>query len=1485
MPARVLTAELRADISKFETSLDKAQTIVKGLDRTVSQTNNELKRFGNDFGGADLIRKANLAAKAVEDLGGVARLTSAEQKKLGTTVDQALEKYRALGQEVPPRLVGITSELGKIRAANEAAEKSAKEFAAVQTRAAKEAEDALKRPGAVTGPLAGGFQSLGLAVAGAFSVGSIVSFGKEIVSLGGEIKSLADRTGLTIEQVQTFQFAAEQTGASLDDVTAATEKLSDQLVSGDKGAAKAMERLGLSFQELRNLNPADAFTRVADAIGQVPDPMERTSLALDIFGKSGTKILPAITEGFSELTEKAKELGQVLSDDEVKALDEFGSRWDATMKQVKVAGAQAALGTVDAFKQSWTQILADQATALASQIDSFAKFKAALADPNKLVFASAAGLLASGARTKGEKKANEPEVDEADAQQMFRAAMARSGTAATEYTDKLKALRDEVANLTAAQKANIAAGDQVGDSNKDIAASVYASEAAVKLYLDRLKEAEQASKTGFTASLQKQAAAALNLAKDLQTLGGATKLDAQQRDAANKTLAEGVKAYELLGRSATPAAKQVHELFRATTDLKEPLRNDTNEIERLVGGLKKLNAPTLEPWFRLTTTLAGGPGGIAHGLSEGVERIVGALPKLTDPAKKFEQSIKAAKDEVKNAGDATTTWVSAVGGLSQAFSNLSQIGGDAFGGIAKQIGEVIALMGVGSQVGKQFRDSFYNPNKLSVDPKTGTSRVGGFDFSALGGGQGTAATISAYTNLATTAVAGYGALDQATNVKGRGNRVARGALTGASIGNSIVPGYGALVGAAVGALVGAFRNPAFEDVYNRVAKNFGVKLSDEAAKGIAKLAKSDFKGDRAAAEVASLDVIIGEGGGLKQSNIDLLTKRLRDAFSMKEVGKFSADQLEEVLKKNFGTFADFVGRSTTIAGKGFAEIAQLAKAAGADVESIKAFVGGQTARVGGGLAALAAPLAESAGLRDQAKAAEQAQIDAATRVEAARGGKADEDLGVGDRQAVAQAQAEQAKAAVDLAAINARLAVGTKDAQGEFDRLGIIAVGAFNAARASGLGYLEAVDQLSPGLDRMIGIQDQLGLSGNAAFSELIKFRDLVGTNETLVGSAEALNETILGLSNIGGLTADTLKALEGQGLATFDKLTAAGFSSGQAIEIQRGFIENLKLAHEQLGIPIDANTQHLIDQADALAGLKPQTTTDVMKLGFESVVTAVDRLTLALGGEVPAAAAAASAAIAGVATTAETEIAGRAGGAVIDLTDIVRDRVGSCVLTVDELRQRFGAIPDAATIAGAAVGTMSDDMVRHLDLQAKQSAEEFARTLGLAIPAAASEAGDAITTDLGDATRVWLEGSSQELKDFISKLRTTIPEAAAEAGRVIRDKIPRRIPVDVDINYNERGGGTASYEGGSTPADATPNAATGAIVFARPGGTRINVAEAGQAEVIAPLNRLAQILPGSAQGAAPVVVHVTGTIEGQPLLRFVARGLPNYVRTTVGRM
>lgn len=1150
MPA--ITATFRADLSQFRQALEQGQTVVTGFQRTTTQVNNDLKKFGNEFSGAQIIRQAETAAKAIEQLGGVGTLTSNEIAKLGPVAADAMAKLQALGREASPELQRLASEIKRVEDAEEQAAKQAKAMA-----------DAQK--GGVSSDLLGTLGKLGPAITGAFSVGAIVSFGKSLVDMASQIHDVAEQTGLSTDAVQELKYAATQTGTTFETVTKSIDKLSKNLEDGNKNTTQSLKELGLSLVDLQRMTPDQAFTAVAEAIKQVPDPMKQTQLAMELFGKSGAQILPAIKEGMSDLREEAHKFGQVLDKEAIDSLEAFGDKFDRLMTGLKVTAAESALAIGKSF------------SSLPNFVDVLQGY----------ISGGAAGAAGAAVANSIADRAKSHTED---------IALPKDTAASTAgLVEQLRQARSELARFTPEMRAAIAAGEEMHISHDKIAQSLAkmkggfeTSEQAVDLYVKQLKEVEKVSPTkAFTEAALK----AKEYAQFIEKAGGVEVFSKQQREELNRVLVEGVDAYNALHRSGEPAYQTILNLANATTDWRKGLGPLKEGINELLGGLGKLDQH--KDWVELVLGVST-PKGLQINNSG-----------LNEIGTKLQSPIQVINDQLKEAQRHTVDWRGDLDSLAGVMEQLGRTGGGAFD---HMIGELGLLIGLGSQAGHSLAGLLTYKNAITGQTqfdalKAFRTQAGDYNASSIASGtlQYTQAGLQAYSSIS-----------QATDVAGRGNRALRGAAAGAAIGTEILPGWGTAVGAAAGAIVGALRNPGFEQEMNRISKDFGVNISEELARNIDKLQDELFHGNRQAAEVYSLGDIMKEAGGLKASNVDTFTARLHDAFSLLQTGKFTVEQTQEVLEKNFGAFADYVTKSKDLASVSFQQIVALNHQMGVEAESVRAFVSQQAQTLGGDIAKLAGPLEEQyGGLGYKIKAAKQAVDD----FNKANAGKAPQDLGVDDSKT--QAQLNQ-----DLNDLLDKQKSGAASAADELARLGVIALGSFNAAIRGGEDFLSAINDIGPGLDELIGLQKDLGIeSDNAAVSQLEHYRDLVNGNQALVVSASALGEGLRALASIGGLTTDTLAAMEQQGGETFDRLVAAGFTENEALQQMKGFLLNVIQAHEQLGTPIDENTQKLIDQADALGLLKSDDPTDVLKQGFSDVAKAIQDLARALGADIPAAA------------------------------------------------------------------------------------------------------------------------------------------------------------------------------------------------------------------------------------------------------------------------
>ena len=543
----------------------------------------------------------------------------------------------------------------------------------------------------------------------------------------------------------------------------------------------------------------------------------------------------------------------------------------------------------------------------------------------------------------------------------------------------------------------------------------------------------------------------------------------------------------------------------------------------------------------------------------------------------LDESEKQWTQSQQNKADAT------IEALAGAFAKLAEISGGSFGDVVQDIGEVIAALSLASKASGGLEDAF----------KTiGSAFDEGFDFSTMLEGIG---------QLTTASMAAIAAIASATDPSRRTTRQTTlgGAAVGARIGATpalaaATGGLSIAVGAGVGALVGWWRgsHAEWKKVAKDIGKDIGQDISDGLAQEIAQMAKTLAGGTkqqrREWAELFSLDSIIAEAGGLTSKNIQKYEQQAMKLFEViQRGGELGAQATEELngLIAEFGAHAEKTGGMWDPV---FKKLIADSKALGINLEAVTAAVDAQISKLAGGLAtATKGAFTEADKLLKGLSKEQIAAIRSGDKGEIAK-------LGI---------TPDQIKA-VELAA---------GSAQGAFDRLSRTALASFNAIIASGRTAFQAIAEIGPTIDILIARHDELGLRGGAAFDQLARFRILTQQNAELVASVGGLNDVMVALSNLGGLNADVLADLEAQGLAAFEQLTAAGFTEQEALMQMAPLLESIIQAHRDLGIPIDENTQRLIDQAEAqgLLSEEAMSTNDILMEGFAALIEAV-------GGKLP---------------------------------------------------------------------------------------------------------------------------------------------------------------------------------------------------------------------------------------------------------------------------
>jgi hypothetical protein len=179
------------------------------------------------------------------------------------------------------------------------------------------------------------------AIAGAFAVDVITKAIGKFTEFTGRVTDTAAKLGISTTAVQKFELAFADAGVGIDTVGNAIGEMGKRLVEGDSGAVNALERLGLKTGDLLKMAPDAAFTKIADAVAGIQNPMERATVAQEVFGKGGKEMLAALDGKLAETTQGFEDMGMVMSEDLVAAGDNLGD----ALGHLSTAGMNL-LGTV-----------------------------------------------------------------------------------------------------------------------------------------------------------------------------------------------------------------------------------------------------------------------------------------------------------------------------------------------------------------------------------------------------------------------------------------------------------------------------------------------------------------------------------------------------------------------------------------------------------------------------------------------------------------------------------------------------------------------------------------------------------------------------------------------------------------------------------------------------------------------------------------------------------------------------------------------------------------------------------------------------------------------------------------------------------------------------------------------------------------------------------------------------------------------------------
>lgn len=186
--------------------------------------------------------------------------------------------------------------------------------------------------------------ALGAAAAAAGT--AVIGMANSAAAAGDNIDKMSQKIGISREAYQELDFICSQCGTSVDTLQMGLKTMTNQMQSasdGTKTASAMFDKLGVSIYDSTGAlkNQEDMMWEVMSALQGMENQTEKAALATDLFGRSGSELMPLLngaSGSIEEMKQKAHELGLVLSDEFVNNSVAYTDTMDQLKRSIKSAG-------------------------------------------------------------------------------------------------------------------------------------------------------------------------------------------------------------------------------------------------------------------------------------------------------------------------------------------------------------------------------------------------------------------------------------------------------------------------------------------------------------------------------------------------------------------------------------------------------------------------------------------------------------------------------------------------------------------------------------------------------------------------------------------------------------------------------------------------------------------------------------------------------------------------------------------------------------------------------------------------------------------------------------------------------------------------------------------------------------------------------------------------------------------------------------------
>lgn len=346
-----ITITFRGDTTKFNESVKSVNNELKGVKSELNMLNRELKLDPNNL--EKLSKKMD---------------TLKEKEKL---LKEEINAYKDAMKQLDPSSEAFKQAEMKCRSLEIEVERTKRQIQDMGGSKIGLSLNVLSNKLSSTGSKISevGKELSGFSAVAAGALTALGGLSLKTASYADEINTLSKTTNLSTQTLQVFSQVAE-----LIDVDLNTIAKSAQYVAKNMDTTKAQEayrKLGISVKDVNGQyrNSEDVMFEALTALQSVTNETEKTQLAIDLFGKSGTALGTIINDtsvDVKELTNRVKENGAILSQDELDALNDVQDNLDTFKMKIKSTGTKLASDFGEPLKK-----ITDKLNELAERVDDF----------------------------------------------------------------------------------------------------------------------------------------------------------------------------------------------------------------------------------------------------------------------------------------------------------------------------------------------------------------------------------------------------------------------------------------------------------------------------------------------------------------------------------------------------------------------------------------------------------------------------------------------------------------------------------------------------------------------------------------------------------------------------------------------------------------------------------------------------------------------------------------------------------------------------------------------------------------------------------------------------------------------------------------------------------------------------------------------------------------------------------------------------------